>query len=174
MQSDELACQSPRRSYADMLSQNCPYRDLEAIPTAGSTQARTLRHQGSEHGIAGQMIVDGLDVGAKIEQPADPGNDGRQQPDIGETDAHSKALAIGQMSYFYASHGPIHLNRAQVTAIFHDFNPRNGPRSQKCEHAVPVIRRAVAKPDGDVLFFFYSSRPRGILSSQCAGRTVED
>ncbi len=166
---DELASQSTCSNHTDLLAQDSPYRNLETIPTTGSPQPRPLCHQGSKHRIAGQMIVDRLDVSSKIEQASYSGNDRRQQPNVRKADADTKALSIGQVSHLYASHRPIHLNRAQVASILYNFNARNRTRSQEAEHRVPVVGRTIAKPKRDVFLFV----PHGVLSTQSAGRTME-
>src|ERR1700743_1616645 len=99
------------------------------------------------------MVVDGLDVGSKIEQAPHPGHDRRQQTDVGKADADTYALSSGQVSYLYASHYPIHLNGAQVTPVVDHFDAGNRAGFQKADHTVPVIGWAIAKPKRDAILF---------------------
>ena len=75
MESDELASQSTCSDYADLLAQHSSHCYLETIPATGSPQAWALCHQGSEHRIAGQMVVNRLYIGSKIEKTPHSGND---------------------------------------------------------------------------------------------------
>ncbi len=115
------------------------------------------------------MIVDRLNIRSKIEQPPHPRNNSRQQPHIRKANTHSKALSIRLMSHLNASHHTIHLNRAQVAAAVNNFNAINRTRSQKPKHAIPVIRRTVAKPKGNPLLLI----PRRALPAQSARWPME-
>ncbi len=169
VKSDKLPGQPTRGSHGNLLAQHGPHRDLESVPSSGGPQPGTLRYQPGKHRIAGQMVADGLDVRAQIEQPPHPRNDGGQQPDIRKADADTQTLPLRQVGYFNTSHGSIDLHRAQVASALHDFNARNGTRPQEGEYALPVIGRTVAKPKGDV----FLSLPRRVLSTQSARRTMK-
>ena len=75
MESNKLASQSPCSDYADLLTQHSSHCYLEIIPATGSPQAGALSHQGCEHRIAGQMVVNRLDISSKIEETPHAGND---------------------------------------------------------------------------------------------------
>jgi hypothetical protein len=75
VKSYKLSRQPACRDHTDLLAQHSTHRDLETVPTAWSPQPRPLRHQWSERRVAGQVIVDRLDVCSEIELTPHPGND---------------------------------------------------------------------------------------------------
>ena len=170
MEGDELTSQAACGCHADLLAQDGPDCELEAIPAAGSTQSRTLRHQGREHRIAGEMVVDGLDVGPEIEEAPHAGDDDGEKADVGEADADAEALPVGQVSDLDASHRAVHLDCAQVAVIVDKLDALNGASAQEAEYGFPVIRCAIAKPEGDIFLQGFC----GALSSQGAGRPMEE
>ena len=96
MENDKLACQATCGSYGDLLAQDGPDGKLEAVPPARGTQSGTLRYKGSEDGIAGEMAIDGFDVGTKIEEAAHTGDDRRETADVGEADADRRLCRSGR------------------------------------------------------------------------------
>ena len=76
MESHELGCESPCSYDCDLLAEDGADCCFEAVPTAGSAETGALRNQGSEHRVAGEMVVDSFDVGAEVEEAADASDDG--------------------------------------------------------------------------------------------------
>jgi hypothetical protein len=88
VESYQLACEPARSHDGDLLAEDGADCCFEAVPTAGGAQAGALRDQGSEHGVAGEMVVDSFDVGAEVEEATDASDDGREEADVGEADVY--------------------------------------------------------------------------------------
>src|SRR5258705_171180 len=88
---------------------------------------------------------------------------------VRKADADTEALSSGQMGHLDTSGRSVNFDRAQITIALDDFHALNGSRAQEVEHAVPVVRRTVAKPKRDVLPLV----SRGSFPSQSAGRPLK-
>src|SRR5580704_4686935 len=115
------------------------------------------------------MLVDGLNVRSKIEQPAHALDNRGKGLDVRKEDADAETLLLREVRDSYASHCAVHFHRAQVALVFHYFNTRNRTRTQKAEHALPVIGRPIPKLKNDVLLLFF----RSALSAQSPRRALE-
>jgi hypothetical protein len=143
---------------------------FEAVPTAGGPQAWALRNQGSEHGITGEMVVDGFDVGSEVEEAADASDDGGQEADVWEEDVDGEALARREMGHFNAAGDFVDLGGAEIAVVYDDFDTCDGAGSEEAEDGVPVVGRAVAKAKGDVLLFV----PCGAFATEGAGWAMKE
>jgi hypothetical protein len=144
VEGNELAGETARGDYGDLLAEDGADCDFEAVPAAGGAEAGALSYKGSEDGIAGEMVVDGFDIGTEIEEAADASDDGGQEADVGEADADVEALALGEVGDLDAAHGSVDFDCAEVALVVYDFDSGDGSGAEEVEHAVPVIGRAIA------------------------------
>jgi len=128
VQRDQLASQSTGGHNADLLAQDSPQRYLKTVPAAGSPQSRTLRHQGSECRIAGQMAADGLDV-------QHPGVAGQAARDPGATILFKLRMASGV-------YDPV-IERAPDPR---DLPWQQGQRALRGGQGIEIYRHAPARP----------------------------
>src|ERR1700742_4827297 len=99
------------------------------------------------------MVVDGFDVGTEIELASHASDDCRQQLHIREADVYDKTMATGKVSDLDRAHGSVDFDGAKGAIAIDDFDAGNGSRAQEGDHAIPVIGRAIAKPQGYAVLF---------------------
>src|SRR6185312_2663098 len=145
VQRDELTGETACGGDCDLLAEDSADRKFEALPSAGSAQAGALGDEWREQRIAGEMSVDGFDVGAEIEDAADPSDDGGQRSYFGEADSDGKALVARQMRDLDAADVAVDLDGAGVGAVLNDLHTCDGAGREEVEYGIPVIRCAVAE-----------------------------
>src|SRR5271168_4770926 len=101
---NQFACQPASGCDADLLTQHRTYGDLKAVPASWRSKPRTLCDQIRQRRIRREVSIDRFNVGAEVKQAANPGHDGGQGFDAGESNADSEALLFGQMRHGDASH----------------------------------------------------------------------
>ena len=104
----ELATEIAAGRNADLLAQNGARSELETIPAAGGAQHRALGNQRSEHAIASKMGANRSDVRAKIEDPADAGDDCGQRTDGREANGGGETLRRGRCAISTVPRSPSH------------------------------------------------------------------
>jgi hypothetical protein len=74
VQFNQLTRQPASRSDSDLLTEDSTHGDLKSVPPARSAKARPECDQSGERRVCREMLIDGLNVGSKVEQAAYPGN----------------------------------------------------------------------------------------------------
>jgi hypothetical protein len=116
------------------------------------------------------MLVDGLDVGAEIEDAADASDDGGKRFDVRETDGDAEALALGEMRDLDGADVAVDLDGALIDSVFDDFDSGDGAGREIGEHGVPVVGRAITETEHDAGVGGDGVR----LSADGAGWTVKE
>ena len=98
------------------------------------------------------MLSDGLDVRSGVEQPADLAHNHRQRANIGESDRNAQALLLGQIKNSYSAGRAVDLNRALITSVLDQLNPRDRTRFKVNEHGLPMVRRSIAQAESHSCF----------------------
>jgi hypothetical protein len=105
----ELLSETAGCGDGDLLTENRPYCQFKAIPSAGGAQAWTFCYQRREQGIAGEVAIDCFDVGTEVEEAAYATYYCWQSSDFGKQDGDGKALVTRRMRYFDAADSAIDL-----------------------------------------------------------------
>ncbi len=95
MGGDELSGEPAGGGHSYLLTQNCSHGKFKTIPSAGSSQAGTLRYEGRQARVERQVGVDGFDVGAEIEEAAHAADDCGQGLNAWKANGDLQALALG-------------------------------------------------------------------------------
>ncbi len=156
---------------ADLLAENRPHGQFEAIPCAGRPQPGTPRNQGRKQRIAREMSADRFDVRAQIEHSAHSTHNRGQEADLWKPDPNAEAMTLRYVRDLDGSDEAANLNRSQVATVLDDFNAGYRTRLQIGEHGVPVIGRAIPEQERDSPA--QARRARGGFSPQSTGRTMK-
>ena len=162
----------PSGRYANLLAQDRAHRQFEAVPAAGSAQSRPLRHKRRQTWIERQMSVDGLDVGAQIEQTPHSRDDRRDRLHAWKANGDAEALLFRQMAHLEATSESIHPHSAQIAAVLDHLHAGNSACLQISKHGLPIVGWAVTQTQRDAAGAL--RKIRGVLAAQFRGRPAEE
>ena len=169
VQGHQLRGQASGSRHTDLLTEHGANCSFKAVPAARRSQSGPLSHQRSESRIAGEMVINGLDVGSQIEEASNARDDGRERLHIGEANSDSKALSFWKVSYLDASELSAGFNGAKITPGLDDFDAANSAGAEEGQQRFPVVRRPIPKAE-DHIFLFISGNA---FSAQGCGRAME-
>jgi hypothetical protein len=169
---NELPGETACCSDADLLAEDSPHGQFEAIPSAGRPQPGTPRDQRRKQRIAREMSANRFDVRAKIEHSAHSTHNIGQETDLWKSDPNTEAMALWQMRDLDGSDKAANLNRSPIATVLDDFNTGYRSRLQIGEHGIPVIGRPKTEQQGDSLT--QTRRACRGFSPQSTGRTMKE
>ena len=133
--------------HADLLADDGAHGDLEAVPAAGQTQARTFFQQRPQARIVRQRGGDGMRIRIQVEH-APQAVDDVQQP----CRRHAVQLELQGMLVVRPRAHPQPSRRggradhARIAVLVHRFHPGQGAAAQEIQHGDEVVRRPITQP----------------------------
>jgi len=131
----------------DLLAKDRSHRQFERVPGACRADAWVRVERPLEQRLAAKLFRDHRRIGADVEHPPGPLNDGRQLSQA--TDRHFQQQC-GPSRVGGDRHGAgLFVNRdgSLIAPRLHIFDTRCGSSGQECHHCLPVVRRSICQPN---------------------------
>ena len=134
-------CKRSRPFDRDLLAENGANRELEAIPRTGQSQPWIRPDQVSQDRIRSESSSNCGPVGIQVKHLADSLNDCEERARITKLNSCNQG-GIGVVKRdLKVAVIAIQRNRATITDAIDQLHARSCTRGEKCQHALPVVRR---------------------------------
>ena len=136
-----------RRANRDLLTEDRPDRELEAVPRARRSNAGMLRQRPAQQRIRAEVVCDDRRVCAEIEHASHALDDAQQGPRIGKAHIQMKRVDRIEAGHVDDTTLPVNLDRAPIVAFLDVLDAWRGSGSEKVQHGVPVVGWAVRQSE---------------------------